>query len=117
MRFYVFPQAEEEVKKLTHDLQDIEDQLDGKESQLAEVNLQLEEAEQTSDENERYTSMVRKLGKYLIATTTKRLQLTWLNNTALLNSIPGYHCRLLKLLFCVFVALSFVISFRLRAGI
>lgn len=52
--FLCFPQAEDEVKKLTHDLQEIEDQLDAKESQLSEVTLQLEEAEQTSDENERY---------------------------------------------------------------
>ena len=54
----MFSQAEEEVKTRTHELQETEDILDAKESQLAEITLQLEQAEQTLDENERYCTIV-----------------------------------------------------------
>lgn len=57
----MFSQAEEEVKTRTHELQETEDILDAKESQLAEITLQLEQAEQTLDENERYCTIVHGL--------------------------------------------------------
>lgn len=50
-------QCEQEIQKLTTQLQKEEDELDSAESQLAEINLKLEEAEQQMDENERYYTM------------------------------------------------------------
>ena len=47
-------QAEKEVQTLTTELQKVEDDLDACESRLADVTLQLEQAEQQMDENERY---------------------------------------------------------------
>ena len=47
-------QAEREVTELTNELQKVEDELDAAESRLADITLQLEQAESTADENERY---------------------------------------------------------------
>ena len=46
-------QAEKQVQELTTELQKVEDDLDAAESRLADVTLQLEQAEQQMDENER----------------------------------------------------------------
>lgn len=52
-------QAEKQVQELTTELQKVEDDLDACESRLADVTLQLEQAEQQMDENERcYTIFV-----------------------------------------------------------
>lgn len=51
-------QAEKEVTELTNELQKVEDELDAAESRLADITLQLEEAEIQADENERYCTVL-----------------------------------------------------------
>lgn len=54
---------------MTTQLQKEEDELDSAESQLAEINLKLEEAEQQMDENERYYTI------FVVSLNTSQLRL------------------------------------------
>lgn len=66
-------QAEKEVTELTNELQKVEDELDAAESRLADITLQLEEAEIQADENERYCTVLCGLEQLLYSNKCHKL--------------------------------------------
>ena len=78
---------------MTNELQKVEDELDAAESRLADITLQLEQAEATADENERYC---RTLWPKIPRMTTLLQQVL---QTELLKGIS----KSLPLDFCIYV--------------